>query len=116
MLIHRLFHKGNFMTWKIEDLKYSDDADKGIVVAAYRFIASNDGVEASAFGKVNFSYDSTDPDFVPFDNVSEEMVIGWVKQHLGDSGVIEVQDRALSKWHEKHSSNLKSGLPWVGSE
>jgi hypothetical protein len=58
-----------------------------VAMVTWRLIGS-DGVNKSDVGNnAVFEEISSDADFVPFENLTEEMVLGWVKTQLGEEGI-----------------------------
>ena len=46
--------------------------------------------------------------FVPFEDLTNETVIGWVKSYLGDSGVIDVQKEAEELLNKALNTSTKT--------
>ena len=53
-------------------------------------------------------------DFVEYDDLTEEIVIGWLKGALGDAKVAEIEAEALAKLEEKlnPTSETVDVFPW----
>ena len=96
-------------TWAIANLE-RETAD-GFVFTAHYTISANDGTySSSAYGSVGFER----PDnLIPFDDLTEDQVIGWVKEALGgDEKVTEIQAALQQQLDEKHAPSKASGTPW----
>ena len=96
-------------TWAIANLE-RETAD-GFVFTAHYTISANDGTySSSAYGSVGFER----PDnLIPFDNLQEEQVVGWVKEALGgDEKVTEIQAALQQQLDEKRAPSKASGTPW----
>lgn len=65
-------------TWKLTNI-YCDFSDGFVNSADYRVDADDETSRASARGSVDFERPDT---LVPFDDLTEEIVIGWVKENL----------------------------------
>jgi hypothetical protein len=67
-------------------------------------------------GKIEFQGDPNDPNFIPYNNLTEETVTGWVTQALGQDEInsieaefeAELQARVDAKANPQHLS----GTPW----
>ena len=96
-------------TWAIAELE-RETAD-GYVFTAHYTVAANDGTYASsAYGSVGFERPET---LVPFADLTEEQVIGWVKEALGgDEKVTEIQDALQAQLDEQRTPSKASGKPW----
>lgn len=99
--------------WKIEQLKRQGDT--GLVVEVfYNVIAKESAYMANQKGKLTLTGDPNSENFVAFENLTEEIVINWVKQELG-SEVSNIESLLETKVTEKvaqYSNSLKTGLPW----
>ena len=96
-------------TWGVANLE-RETAD-GFVFVCHYTISANDGTySSSAYGSVGFER----PDnLIPFDNLQEEQVVGWVKEALGgDEKVTEIQAALQQQLDEKRAPSKASGTPW----
>lgn len=97
-------------TWTIENLEYNNDQFKGVSVAHWKVIAEEDGYTDSAYGSVSFTPNPTNPNFVVFEELTEDVVLGWVWGFLA-KGVVEANlARSL---HDQRTPPTLTGLPWV---
>lgn len=68
-------------TWTISTLEHNT-ADGGVIVAHWRVNDSetvgDDTYSATAYGTCSFTPDASSPDYVPYADLTEEMVLGWV--------------------------------------
>jgi hypothetical protein len=74
-------------TWTIPMTEYSNDDDKGIVVAHWRVSAVDGDVTASSYGTCGFTPDPTAEGYVAFESLTEADVIAWVKAELDEETV-----------------------------
>lgn len=94
--------------WKI--LNILRHASNGAIVEALVEVAGEvEGVPAAVRAKASFVANPDSPDFIPVDQVTEDVVIGWAKEVLGEAvmewKLVEAV-QALGK--QTHIS----GLPW----
>jgi len=103
-------------TWTIATLE-RDLADGGVTVAHWRATDSetvgegDDAVtySASSYGTVGFTPDPTDPDYVPYADLTEEMVLGWVWETVDQ----EATEAALAAKIEAEKNPVTAnGVPW----
>jgi hypothetical protein len=96
-------------TWKIAQLE-RETAD-GYVYTAHYTVDANDGTyKAGAYGSVGFERPET---LVPFADLTEEQVIGWVKEKLGgDEKVTEIEAALQAQLDEQKTPTKASGKPW----
>ena len=82
-----------------------------MVFTVHYTVNAEDGTYSSgAYGSVGFER----PDnLIPFDNLQEEQVVGWVKEALGgDEKVTEIQAALQQQLDEKRAPSKASGTPW----
>jgi hypothetical protein len=96
-------------TWKIAQLE-RETAD-GYVYTAHYTVDANDGTyNAGAYGSVGFEKPET---LVPFADLTEELVVNWVKAALGgDDKVAEVEAALQKQLDEQAAPTKASGVPW----
>jgi hypothetical protein len=103
-------------TWTIATLERDlqpADMDGAVVVAHWRANASeNVGEEtfsASAYGTVGFTPDPTTPGYVPYADLTEEMVLGWVWETVDQ----EATEASLAAKIEAEKNPVTAdGVPW----
>ena len=96
-------------TWKIAQLE-RETAD-GYVYTAHYTVDANDGTyNAGAYGSIGFEKPET---LVPFADLTEELVVGWVKAALGgDDKVAEIEAALQAQLDEQAAPTKASGVPW----
>lgn len=94
-------------TWHIAQLE-RETAD-GYVFTAHYTIDANDGTyKAGAYGSIGF--ERPEEDMIPFADLTEEIVIGWVKERLD---VEQIEAALQSQLDEQRHPSKASGLPWT---
>ena len=83
------------ITWKIANLE-RETADGFVFTAAYGSI----GLERPE-------------SLVPFADLTEEIVVGWVKEKLGEEAVTNVETALQAQIDEQHAPTKATGLPWA---
>jgi hypothetical protein len=67
-------------------------------------------------GMIEFEGDETDPNFVPFEDLTEETVLGWVTATLGEEQIstieTEFETRLQERIDKKASPEFLTGTPW----
>lgn len=100
------------MKWTIENMKRQTET--GLVVeVTYRVVAKSGALIADHRGKVTLTGDPTAEGFVPFNQLTEAQVVGWVKASV-DVATIEagVQSSFDAKVQKVAQREVVSGLPW----
>ena len=96
------------VTWSVSQLD-RETAD-GFVMAAHYRVDANDGTyQSGAYGSIGFERPDT---LVPYADLTEEMVIGWVKEKLTAEKVTEVEAALHAQIDEQRTPTKASGTPW----
>lgn len=100
-------------TWQIKRMFRQADNDL-VVRVRYSCTAEAEGNTASVEGRVLLTGDANDPNFIPFANLTEEIVVGWVKDSLGAEEVAAVEAKAQAKLTPAAPAAPITipGLPW----
>jgi len=95
-------------TWAIANLE-RETAD-GFVFTCHYTVNANDGTySAGAYGSLGFER----PDnLIPFADLTEEIVIGWVKEQFGAEKVSEIEAALQSQIDEQRNPTKAAGVPW----
>ena len=96
-------------TWGINTLER--ETDDGFVFTAHYTVNADDGTYSSgAYGSVGFQR----PDnLIPYNQLDEPTVIGWVKEALGgDEKVSEIEAALQGQIDQQRAPTKASGVPW----
>ena len=95
-------------TWAIANLER--ETQDGYVFTAHYTISANDGTySAGAYGSVGFERPES---LIPFDDLTKEVVIDWVKEAIGgEEKVTEIEAALQAQLDEKHAPSKASGTP-----
>jgi hypothetical protein len=89
--------------------KISANDAGGVVAVKWSMSASRDGVEIKDIGTSKFTPDPSASDFIPFDQLKESDVIGWVSRYINPMAVEE----RLSAQSNAGRPVRSTSLPWV---
>ena len=96
-------------TWAIAQLER--ETSDGYVFTAHYTVNAADGTYTSgAYGSLGF--ERPEDGMVPFADLTEEMVIGWVKDKFGPEKVAEIEAALQSQLDEQRHPTKASGMPW----
>ena len=102
-------------TWEIIDTR-SQIANGLITKVIYGCMAQSENDMDRKIGEITLTGDATASDFVPFEALTQETVMGWVKSSLGETEVTaietELQNRIAVRQAAREAVTEKSGLPW----
>ena len=95
-------------TWTIANLE-RNLADGGVTVAHWRVTEVDGDYSASAYGTCGFTPDADADDFVAYDSLTEEVVMGWVHAEVDQ----DATEAALTANIEAQKNPVSgSGMPW----
>lgn len=96
-------------TWTISQLE-RHTAD-GIVFTVHYTVNAEDGTYTSgAYGSLGL--EQPEGDIIPFADLTEELVIGWVKDKFGPEKVAEIEAALQAQLDEQRHPSKASGMPW----
>ena len=89
-------------------------SDGGVIVVHWRVSATEtsgeDTFSASSYGTAGFTYDASSPDFTPYDQLTEEQVLGWVWNDGVDKDATEAA--LQSNIDAQMNPTTADGVPW----
>lgn len=101
--------------WQIFDVK-RQTADGVVIKVTYGCTVQLDNFIDRTIGEQTFNGDPSTPGFVPYENLTEAIVLGWVQTTLGAEAVTatetSLQNNVTAQKAAKDAETVKSGLPW----
>jgi hypothetical protein len=97
-------------TWAIANLE-RNTSDGKVIVAHYTVSAKNDTYSAGAYGSLGFDGEIE----TPFSELTEQQIVGWVTDSLGEEKVTEVELALQKQLDEQAAPSVAAGVPWVNS-
>ena len=95
--------------WSVPNTEYTK-ADGGIFTVHWRCDASDGDYSASSYGTAGFSQDPESDSFIPYDQLTEADVLGWVWNDGVDKESIEAS--LQSKIDANKNPTTANGVPW----
>ena len=93
--------------WKIEQM--DRQTSNGLVTTVHwRANASEDSYSATSYGSVGLTAGQS---LIPFADLTKEVVIGWVKDKLGEEQVTAVEESLAAQIEAQKEPVSASGLP-----
>ena len=103
------------MAWKILNMEHK--TSDGFVIEVTSVYEKQDGLGYASELFSSIFEDVVGPDFIPYEDLTEDLVISWVKEALGANKVTEVElavnQLAITKRQEIENPVIESGLPWT---
>jgi hypothetical protein len=104
--------------WIIEHLERKVD-DGFVVKVHWRYLVNDEDVEgrnytANIYGVVN--YTQNDENYIPFEELTEEIVVGWVEETLGEDKLDEIVKILEQTIQNQKNPPTLGGIPWRGED
>lgn len=98
------------ITWTIQNMTRTTDT--GFVIeVAWACTAQQDTASAFHGGTTTYLNNPDEPGFIPYDNLTEEIVLGWVYDALGDQKA-EIEANLTAKVQKQLHPVTANGMPW----
>jgi len=95
-------------SWRIANLER--EAADGFVYTCHYTVNADDGTYTSgAYGSLGLERPET---LIPYSQLTEEIVVGWVKDKFGAEKVAEIEAALQAQLDEKHAPSKAAGVPW----
>ncbi len=99
------------ITWTIQNMTRTTDT--GFVIeVAWACTAQQDSASAFHGGTTTYLNNPDEPGFIPYDQLTEEIVLGWVYAALGDQKA-EIEASLTAKVEKQLHPVTQNGLPWA---
>jgi hypothetical protein len=110
-------------TWSVTNMQRTD-ADGAVFLIYWSMVAASDGTPsytATEGGKLRTTPDASAPDFIPYADLTEADVLGWVYNSLitGDETAAEAKARVEADRTAKVQKQIDAaattatGMPWA---
>ena len=89
-------------------------AADGFVITCHWTVSKTQGeFSASQYGTQSFTFDPTETGFVPYDELTPEMVTGWLTDAWGPEGVAAKEAALDQMIAAQENPPILAGLPWA---
>jgi hypothetical protein len=95
-------------TWNIANLE-RETSDGYVYTTHYTVNAADDTYSSGAYGSLGLERGDT---LVPFADLTEATVVGWVKEKLTAEKVTEIEAALQAQLDEQRQPTKAGGLPW----
>jgi hypothetical protein len=106
-------------TWSVSDMQHMD-SDGGVFLVYWSMVSSDGTYSASEGGKLRCEYDASSPTYIPYADLTEADVLGWVYASLVEGE--ETPDEAKARVEADRDGKVQkqidaaattaSGVPW----
>ena len=105
------------IAWKIEALDCVPNVDgmaDYVVCAHWRCNGTDGTFNGSVYNTQSFEVKASDPNFVPYPELTEELVISWVKQAMGTETVEATEENVTNQIQDQINPKIVTpALPWA---
>jgi hypothetical protein len=100
------------MNWTISNLD-STLPDGCVTVAHWRVSKTDGAATGSVYGTISLPHkDHNDPTFIPYGQLTEAVVVQWVKDEMGANQVAAYEAAVQGQINAQINPSTASGLPW----
>ena len=106
-------------TWSVRNMTHNE-ADGGVITVYWSCVASDETYSATEGGKLLCEPDPLSPNYIPYADLTESDVLGWVYADLAEGE--ETPEEAKSRIEENRTGKVQGqidransqadGLPW----
>ena len=96
-------------TWGVANLE-RETADGYVYTVHYTINAKDDTYNAGAYGSIGLERGDS---LIPFADLTEEVVVGWVQDALTAEKVSEIEAALQAQLDEQRAPSKASGIPWA---
>ena len=106
--------------WIIHQLERK--ADNGFVFNVHWRYAITDTDEygktyyADSYSVAHYEQDEEAEDYIPYEELTEQDVIGWVEQSLGEEKLASMEESLINQIENQKNPVSLNGLPWTNTE
>jgi hypothetical protein len=99
----------NTYNWIITDLYTKNVGKKSnyVVIANYEVIATDGTIKVSVFNECKFIIDEKQKNFTPYESLTNDIVVDWVKQTIGENEVTKIINHLDLKIEKKKTPSDK---------
>ena len=101
----------NTYTWHVAQLE-RETIDGYVFTAHYTVDAKSDDAVYSAGAYGSIGLERPEGNLIPYSELTEDVVVAWVLQKLGDEKVLEIHAALDSQIDEQRQPTKQAGVPW----
>lgn len=104
-------------TWTINAMYVVQSPEPNYVVTVIWTLSGTDGEYSSQIGgNTELAIEQDKPDYIPYNDLTEEIVIGWVQTSLGPTGIYNYEQNIVGQINSIINppvSPEQAPLPWA---
>ncbi len=88
-------------------------SDGYVIKVQWTCAASAPGVQGAVNGgQDTYTNNPDQPGFIPYDQLTQDIVLGWVWAGLGDTGKADIEATLTAKVEAQLNPTTANGVPW----
>jgi hypothetical protein len=68
---------------------------------------------ADTYSVASYSQDPESENYIPYEDLTEEIVVGWVKDSLGEERLLEIETSLTQQIENQKNPPVLQGIPWI---
>jgi hypothetical protein len=101
--------------WTIHQLERRTD-DGFVINVHWRYSMTDEDVHgkiyyADTYDVISYVQDYNN-EFIPYEELTKEIVIGWIIEYLGESKLVDIENSLISQIEMQKNPPILRGLPW----
>ena len=101
-----------FTVWEVANMERNLDDIGTVFTVHYTVTHFRDGEQAGAYGSIGLEAPESGTG-IPYAELTEDIVIGWVKTKFGDEKIAEIEAALDAQISEKLAPTKSAGVPWA---
>ena len=98
-------------TYSVSTLEHTT-ADGVVYKVHFTVAAADETYSSSAHGSVSLEAPAERDAVIPYADLTEEVVIGWIKEALGAEQIEAIEARLQTELDEQAAPTKAAGVPW----
>jgi len=101
------------ITWQVSNMTRVLN-DGYVIQVAWTCAANAPGVRGAIDGgQENYTNNPDQPGFIPYDQLTQDIVLGWVWEALGTDGKAAMEAKLTAKVEAQLNPTTAQGVPWT---
>tara|TARA_B100001057_G_C22331120_1_gene749546 strand:- start:264 stop:566 length:303 start_codon:yes stop_codon:yes gene_type:complete len=96
------------MIWKINTLEYTNDSDKGVVIAHWCCSKTDGDYTGSCYGACSFSPDPGSESYIAYESLTKDDVFGWIHEQVSKD---ETESKVQAQIDAQANPTTMNGVP-----
>ena len=86
--------------------------DGAVFTAHWTVNLQDQGESAGCYGSIGFTVTENPENFIPYENLTKQIVVGWVQDAMGEEQVSNIGTSLHAQIQQKLHPTNAQGIPW----